>query len=134
MEGYLEVTISTLINIYLLTEHNFEVGFAEQGISIRQQKISRIACFVFLIIVLSIPLINVIFMHKNIFNLQCLKEFNYPAYKEMNDKYGTMFEGLHLWRTFTIFFNFYFMLRRFILAFAIVWLHDYPYFQLMIIL
>jgi hypothetical protein len=100
-----------------MIDNNFDMNISGDR---NQNQISIILSMLILLFLIAIPITSIFFMSKNIITIQNYKEFEPKTFKKWDQNYGTMFEGLHLWRSISIFYNSLFMIRRLVIALVLV--------------
>lgn len=111
LESYIEMTLSSVINLFNL---NYE-KLGDQVSSILSAIIGAIVFFM--------PIIMIIFIMTK--GKQAKDEI-------VEAKYGSLYEGLRTKRTIYLMCNFFFVIRRLVLIFAAVSLSNNPEFQCMV--
>jgi hypothetical protein len=131
LEGYLELTINSLINIEIIIERYKSKGYILNFENMRPiDYYSTLLTFMFSVILFFYPYISIIYLKIYSRDILHQKIHDRPEYEKRSSVCGSFWERLDLRKSSSAYFNFFFVSRRLMLALCLVYMREYVSLQI----
>jgi hypothetical protein len=126
LEGYLELAVDSFINLKFILKSIREANGFKNIVLDVHDIVSLSFSAIFLLWLLVLPFAITIFLCKKSDDIIVMEHTNHKRFREYNETYGSLYEGIDLRKKSSLFFSSSFILRRLILSYILVFMEELP--------